>query len=68
MIILVIGAGVTTLVFSTEPTAKRAGATKKTAMLVEVVEVNRGTFSSEGSGNRGGAPGPGYNAEPSCKW
>ncbi len=44
IIILVVGAIVTALIFSTEPTAMRAGATKETAMLVEVTEVQHGTF------------------------
>ncbi len=36
--------GLLVLTFSTEPEAERGGATKKTAMLVEVVEVERGDF------------------------
>lgn len=43
--ILLSGALVTTLIFSTEPSAKRAGATQQTAMLVDVIEAERGTFS-----------------------
>jgi RND family efflux transporter MFP subunit len=31
-------------IFTTEPTAKKGGATKKTAMLVDVVEVDRGSY------------------------
>jgi len=42
--LLLAGAAVTLIVFLTEPTARRAGATKKTAMLVDVVEVQRDTF------------------------
>lgn len=42
--ILILGAGVTALIFMTEPTATRVAATKKTAMLVDVVEVQRGTY------------------------
>lgn len=44
LIILLVGAGVTTLIFLTEPEAQRAGATKKTAMLVDVIPVERGTY------------------------
>lgn len=43
-IILLIGGVVTTIIFFTEPTATRAGATKETAMLVEVTEVREGIF------------------------
>lgn len=43
-IILLMGGAATTLIFSTEPTATRAGATQETAMLVDVIEVQRGTF------------------------
>lgn len=42
--ILAVGAGVTVLIFRTEPTAQREGATKQTAMLVDVTSVERGTF------------------------
>lgn len=42
--ILLAGAGITALIFMTEPEAKMEGATKKTAMLVDVIEVSRGTF------------------------
>jgi len=42
--VLMAGAAVTMLVFFTEPEAKRAGATKKTAMLVDVIRVRRDTF------------------------
>jgi RND family efflux transporter MFP subunit len=41
-ILLVAGAG-TTLIFSTEPTAERTGATRQTAMLVDVISVERDT-------------------------
>jgi len=44
IIILLVGAGVTVLIFKTEPEAQRAGATKKTAMLVDVTPVERGTY------------------------
>lgn len=43
--ILLAGALVTTLIFSTEPSAKRTGATQQTAMLVDVITAERGTFS-----------------------
>ena len=44
LIILAIGIGVVLIIFNTEPTAKRGGASKETAMLVNVTEVNRGSF------------------------
>lgn len=43
-IILIAGAALTMLIFSTEPTATRVGATKETAMLVEVTDIERGSF------------------------
>lgn len=43
-IILLTGGAVTALIFSTEPTARRSGATKETAMLVDVTTVQRDTF------------------------
>lgn len=46
-IILLVGGGVTFLIFTTEPTAQRAGATKEMAILVDVVEVERGNFQPE---------------------
>ena len=39
-----VGGGITTLIFSTEPTATRGGATRQTAMLVDVTEVQRDTY------------------------
>ncbi len=42
--ILVAGVAVTILIFSTEPEAKTEGATVETAMLVDVTEVEQGTF------------------------
>lgn len=42
-VILAVAGGLAALTFFTEPTAQREGATKKTAMLVEVLEVERGT-------------------------
>lgn len=47
LLILSAGAGVTIWIFSTEPKATRGGATKKTAMLVEVAEAERGSFRPE---------------------
>ncbi len=44
LIIFIVGGGITLTIFLTEPTATRSGATKKTAMLVEVTGVQRGTF------------------------
>ncbi len=46
-IILLVAAGITVIIFLTEPEAKREGATKVTAMLVEVLEAERGTFKPE---------------------
>lgn len=43
-LILAVAGGLTALTFMTEPTAKRSGATKKTAMLVDVVAVEKGTY------------------------
>lgn len=43
-VILLAGAGLVALIFSTEPTAVRTGATKETAMLVTVAKGQRGTF------------------------
>ncbi|MBD3335426.1 MAG: efflux RND transporter periplasmic adaptor subunit [Candidatus Eisenbacteria bacterium] len=43
-LIIVVGAGLTAVIFSTEPKAKRETATKQTAMLVDVAQVERGTF------------------------
>lgn len=42
--ILLVGTGATVLIFLTEPTAKREGATRETAMLVEVIKAERGDF------------------------
>ena len=41
--ILLGGSGITVLIFSTEPTAQRTGATRQTAMLVDVTTVERDT-------------------------
>ncbi len=43
-IILFVGTIITVVIFSTEPTAKRVTATKQTAMLVDVIKAERGTF------------------------
>lgn len=43
--ILLVSAAVTAVVFMTEPEAQRETATKKTAMLVDVVEVRREKFA-----------------------
>lgn len=45
LIILLTAGGITTIIFSTEPTATRAGATKETAMLVEVIGAEKGNFT-----------------------
>lgn len=45
LVILLTGVAATTLIFTTEPVAEQGGATKQTAMLVDVVEVNRGNYS-----------------------
>lgn len=45
LVILLTGVAATTLIFTTEPTAEQGGATKQTAMLVDVIEVNRGNFA-----------------------
>ena len=42
--ILLVAVGILGMIFLTEPTATRGGATKETAMLVDVVEVEAGTF------------------------
>ncbi|MFP4095230.1 MAG: efflux RND transporter periplasmic adaptor subunit [Cyclobacteriaceae bacterium] len=42
--ILLVGGALTALIFLTEPTAERSGATKESAMLVEVSEVERGDY------------------------
>ena len=44
-IILGVAALVTIIIFNTEPSAQKRGATKQTAMLVDVTTVNRGTYS-----------------------
>lgn len=42
--IVAAGAGAIAILFATEPEAKREGATKQTAMLVDLLEVRRGTY------------------------
>ena len=44
LLILLGGAAVTALVFMTEPTAERSGATRETAMLVEVLSAEQGDY------------------------
>ncbi len=44
-IILVVAVGIAILIFRTEPTAQRVGATRETAMLVDVINAEHGTFS-----------------------
>ena len=43
-LILLLGVGMTTLIFMTEPAATRSGAVKQTAMLVEVIRPKGGSF------------------------
>jgi len=43
--ILLAGGGATLTIFSTEPTARKTGAVRETAMLVEVVELSRDTHA-----------------------
>lgn len=43
--VLLVGGAVTALVFLTEPEAERSGAVRETAMLVNVTDVTRGTYS-----------------------
>ena len=42
--ILAIAVGVIALIFSTEPTAEQAGATRATPMLVDVIDVEKGNY------------------------
>jgi len=44
-LILVVAAGITLVIFITEPKAQREGATRETAMLVEVDTVHKGSHS-----------------------
>lgn len=45
VIILAVAAAVTFAIFSTEPSATKTGASKETAMLVDIITVQSGTFS-----------------------
>jgi len=45
LLIFGLAAAVTTLIYSTEPTAQKEGATKESAMLVHVETVRKGTFT-----------------------
>ncbi len=47
VLVLLIGALAVFVIFSTEPSAERGGAVKKTAMLVEVLAAEHGTFTPE---------------------
>lgn len=44
LLTLLAGAAVTVLIFSTEPTAQRTGASKQTAMLVDVIRAEQGDY------------------------
>ncbi len=44
LVVLAIGGGITRYIFSSEPVAQREGATRKSAMLVEVAVVKRDVF------------------------
>lgn len=44
VVILAAAGGLVALTFSTEPTAQKSGATKRTAMLVEVTDAERGDY------------------------
>lgn len=44
LLVLVAGGVVTWLIFATEPEAERSGAVRESAMLVDVIEAERGTF------------------------
>ena len=43
--VLIAGAAITLLIFSTEPEAERSGATRETAMLVDVVQAQKGSYN-----------------------
>lgn len=47
LMVLVVAGGILFLIFSTEPTAQREGASRQSAMLVDTLEVRRGTFRPE---------------------
>lgn len=44
LVILLVGGGITAFIFLTEPTASRSGASRETAMLVEVTEAEQGNY------------------------
>ena len=44
LVILAVASGIVYLTFTTEPTAEKGGAAKRTAMLVEVTEADQGTY------------------------
>lgn len=44
LLILLVGGAITAVVFLTEPKAVRGGATRETAMLVDIIQVERDTF------------------------
>ena len=45
--ILAVAAGLILVIFKTEPTATKSGATKQTAMLVDVITVGVGRLSAD---------------------
>ena len=45
LLVVLVGAGTTAAIFMTEPTAERTGAVKENAMLVEVIGVERNTYT-----------------------
>ncbi len=47
LVILLAAGAVTYFIFATEPTAKRSGATRETAMLVDVIRVKRGSYQPQ---------------------
>jgi RND family efflux transporter MFP subunit len=47
LVILLLAAGAVSLIYSTQPKVQRSDASKRTAMLVEVAGVERGTFRPE---------------------
>jgi len=47
LVVVSLGVAGVMLIFSTEPTATRGGATKETAMLVDVIPVTRGSYHPE---------------------
>ena len=47
LLILVFAMGIIAVIFQTEPTAQRSSASKRTAMLVDVTRLERGTYRPE---------------------